>query len=254
MGKAKVLIWDCETAPSLAYVWEKYETNVLWYEREGYMLCFAYKWLGDKRNHIVALPDFKTYKKSPHDDKQLITALHGLFCEAQIIIAHNGDSFDQKIANGRYLYHNFEPPEPYKQIDTLKIARKNFRLNSNKLDDLGNFLGVGRKERTGGVDLWHDVLDGDMKAWARMKRYNRRDVDLLEAVYLKLRPWTQNHPSMNLLESRPNACPKCGGGPMQGRGIRVNKTTLYRQFQCQSCGGWCHSPIADKIIKPNYVN
>ena len=55
---ARVLLYDIETVPNLAYVWGKWEQNVIRFESEWHMLCFAYKWLGEKKTHVVALPDF----------------------------------------------------------------------------------------------------------------------------------------------------------------------------------------------------
>lgn len=250
----KILLWDCETMPNIAAVWGKYEQNVLWYEQEGYMFCFAYKWLDDKRTRVVSLSDFKSYKRSPRDDKPLIEALHALFEEADVIIAHNGDSFDQKVANGRYLIHGITKPIPYKQVDTLKISRKNFKLNSNKLDDLARVLGVGRKERTGGIDLWYDVYHGDPKAIKKMLSYNIQDVNLLERVYLKLRPWADNHPALNVYLGRPDACRNCGGTHVIAKTkYRATNSNLYQYFQCSDCGASLKSRIPEKIEKPLYV-
>ena len=136
--KARILLYDIETSPNLAWVWGKYEQNVIEYDREWHMLCFAYKWLGDRTTHVLSLPDFKTYKRDPEDDKELVAALYALFDEADVVIAHNGDSFDQKKAHARFVYHNMTPPAPYKQIDTKKVAKRYFNFDSNKLDDLGS--------------------------------------------------------------------------------------------------------------------
>lgn len=247
MKKPRIVLWDCETMPNIAAVWGKYEQDVLWYEREGYMFCYAYKILGEARTHVVSLPDFKTYKHNPHDDKELISSLRALFEATDVIIAHNGDAFDQKVANGRFLVHGLNPPEPYKQTDTLKIARRNFKLNSNKLDDLGRVLGVGRKERTGGVDLWYDVYHGDKKAIKKMLSYNKQDVNLLERVYMKLRAWDTNSAPINLYIGRPNACRVCGSEKVQaGMKYRATNTNLYQYFRCGDCGANLKSRLPEK--------
>ena len=253
-GLPRILLYDIETAPPIVAAWERYETNVLWEERPGYMLCYAYKWLGEARTHVVGLPDFKTYKRYPHDDKLLVQSLYELFSEADIIIAHNGDSFDQRTAKARFLKYNLGPPAPFKQIDTLKVSRKHFRLPSHKLDDLAQYLGVKRKIRTGGIDLWYDVTHGDMKAWSKMMRYNQQDVRVLEDVYLKLRPWMSGHPGLNLY-GQPHKCPYCGSGPLQYRGFRLTKTLRYHRLQCQNCGGWSSERESDKtFVKPVLVS
>lgn len=236
--KPRILVYDIETFPNIAAVWGKYEQNVLWYEREGGLASFAYKWLGERKTHIRALPDYRTYKKDKYDDYFLIQELHKLFEESDALIAHNGDNFDQKKVNARILAHGLTPPAPYKQIDTLKVARKNFKLNSNKLDDLAKLLGVGRKERTGGIDLWYDCYYGDVKAWAKMKSYNKQDVVLLEKVYYKLLPWITSHPAMGVLSNKPGTCPKCGKGPLQKRGFNFTTVSTVQRYQCQYCGGW----------------
>ena len=253
----KVLIYDIETSPNLAYVWGKWQQDVIQYQEEWYMLCFAYKWLGNKKTHVVALPDFKLYKRDPTNDYDVVKKLHELYSEADVVVAHNGDSFDQKKSQARMLYHGMHPPESYQQIDTKKVAKRYFNFNSNKLDDLGNTLGVGHKLQTGGFSTWLGCMNGDKKAWDKMKKYNKQDVILLENVYLKLRPWITNHPAYNVLNSRPEACPKCGGTKIHSRGISATRTNSYRRFQCQDCGGWLKSRTPEykqTEEKMKYVN
>ena len=148
----KILYVDIETAPNTSYTWGKWEQNVLSFVRESYLICVSYKWEG-KKTQVKALPDFPTYQTDPYNDKELVKLLYDLFNEADIIIAHNGDKFDIKYANGRFLVHNLYPPTSYRTIDTLKIARQTFKLNSNKLDDLGTVLNLGNKTETGGFKL-----------------------------------------------------------------------------------------------------
>ena len=74
-----------------------------------------------------------------------------MFDEADVVIAHNGDKFDMRKANARFGH--YEPPMPVQQVDTLKVARKYFKFESNKLGDLGEHLGLGNKEVTGGFAL-----------------------------------------------------------------------------------------------------
>lgn len=238
--KTKILFYDIETSPLLGYTWAKYEQNVLDVQREWYVLSFSAKWK-DGGTITKALPDYKLYKKEPHNDRELIKDLWELFNEADIIIGHNSNKFDNKKSNARFIAHGLTPPEPYKTVDTLKVARQHFSFTSNRLDDLGKALGVGRKVKTGGFDLWLRCLAGDMKAWALMKKYNKQDVVLLEKVYLKLRPWATNHPNLSLFEERP-ICPKCGSKKIHFRGYAMTSTSKYRRFQCE-CGGWGRSRV-----------
>lgn len=235
--KPRIALVDIETAPILGYAWQLYETNILKPVRNWYLLSFAVKFLGEKDIDCLALPDFSNWKKDRTDDKQLTQRLHGYFEEADVIVAHNGDEFDIKKANARFLTHGLKPPSPYKTIDTLKIARKHFRFDSNKLSDLAGYLDIGSKVSTGGFSLWEQCMAGDKKAWARMKEYNVHDVELLEAVYLKLRPWAEGHPNLAAYTGD-TACPTCQSGKVQRRGTSVARTQVRQRFHCQSCGAW----------------
>ena len=231
----RILMFDIETAPNLSYTWEKWETNVIEHQRDWYMLSFAYKWLGDSKVHAYALPDFHGYKKDMENDHMLIQKLWDLFNEADIIIAHNGDEFDIKKTNARFLYHGMLPPKQYKTIDTKKVAKSNFKFDSNSLNDLGKQLGVGVKMDTGGFATWKGCMTGNLKAWERMVKYNKVDVELLESVYMKLRPWIKNFPITHVYDG---SCYHCGSNHLQSRGHQVTRTATYKRYQCQDCGAW----------------
>lgn len=248
MSQHQILVLDIEITPSIGYTWGKWEVNVIEFIRNWHLLSFAYKWLGEKTN-VLALPDFKGYKPGC-DDKELLKPLWNLLDEAQIVVAQNGDKFDIRKINTRFLTHNMTPPSPYKTVDTLKIARSKFGFNSNKLDDLGADLGVGRKVKHDGFDLWKGCMAGDMRSWATMKRYNIQDVYLLEKVYLKFRPWHSTHPSV--INDKLKECPKCGHDDLISRGSAYTKTMIYKRFRCNKCGGWSKGVTGERIAR--YAN
>lgn len=228
---------DIETSPVLGYTWGKYQQDVLSVEKDFFVMCFAVKWNDSKKIETYSLPDFKTYKKDHEDDRELMAKMWEILDNADIVVAHNGDKFDIRKINARLIYHGFDSPSPYLTIDTLKVARKYFKFTSNKLDDLGALLGVGRKIHTGGFKLWRDCMLGDMKSYGLMKRYNAQDVKLLYDVYMKLRPWMRNHPNINddLSERK---CPSCGSSKIQSRGSERSKSGVYRRYKCAGCGSW----------------
>ncbi len=234
----KILLFDIETAPNLGYVWGKYDQNVIEFESEWYVLCFAYKWLGDKKTHSHGLPQYKLYAKEKDNDYEVIKKMHELFNEADIVIAHNGNKFDIKKINARFLYHGFNPPKPYAQIDTLLVARRYFAFTSNKLNDLAVLLKLGKKAETGGFELWKNCLYGVESAWTKMLKYCKQDVVLLEKVYLKLLPWIKNHPNVGLLEGNIGTCPNCGSTNGEKRGFRYTTSATYQRIQCKDCTAW----------------
>lgn len=184
----KILLWDIETAPNLAYVWGKYQQDVIAFEKEWELLCYAYKWLGGKNVTCVRRIDFPG-----QSEKQLVASLHSLLTKADIVIHHNGDKFDLKKANAKFLEHGLAPVVPPITVDTYKVAKNQFAFNGNRLDDIAKLLGVGRKVSHPGFEMWKGCLTGDKKSWALMSKYNKRDVEILEKVYRKVLPWVK-HP------------------------------------------------------------
>lgn len=237
-NKARILLFDIETAPNLGYVWGKWEQDVIEFKNNWYILSFSAKWLGESKVTTKGLCDYKGYKKGSEDDSLLVKDLWNLFDKADIIVAHNGDQFDIKKVNTRFLQHGMKPPSIYKTIDTKKIAKRYFNFDSNKLDDLGQYLSVGRKMKHSGFEIWKGCMSGDKKSWREMLSYNKQDVILLENVYLKLRSWITNHPNLNLFNNTTHNCPTCGSNKLQRRGYARNKVTITQRYQCQGCGGW----------------
>lgn len=237
------LLFDVESSPNIAYVWGKYETDALGaFIKERQIISVAWKWLGQPKTHVLALPDLPTYKRNPDDNRGLIVALHELFQKADIVIGHNVDEFDDKMANTDFIKHKLPPPPPHKTVCTLKLAKSRFRFNSNSLDNLGAFLGLGRKVKHEGFGMWEKCLAGDLRAWKRMRLYNVGDVHLLEKVYLALRPWAKNHPDVNA-RSGVDACPKCGSKHLESRGFGLTLHGKYPRFQCKACHGWCRGVL-----------
>src|SRR5580704_8554988 len=236
MTAPKIAFLDIETAPILANIWTLYEANAVWVERDTFLLCFGVKWASEKRVKTFTLPDYPGYKKNKTDDSKLVAELNRILNEADIVVAHNGDSFDVKKINARLAVHGYPPPAPYKTIDTLKIARRNFKFDSNKLDNLGRYLNCGRKIQNMGADLWKRCIAGDPKAWKWMRRYNAQDVLLLERVYEKLKPWARTHPDLRLYAF--GGCPTCRSDNIQRRGVSIARSQRYQRFQCQACASW----------------
>lgn len=254
-SKAKILLIDIETSFMLAGVWGRRDQNISMDQvfQDTYVLTWAAKWLDKKKMMSDALylhP--KTYKKDRTNDRAILETIWKLLDEADYVIGHNGQKFDVPVLNARFIQHGMTPPSPYIVIDTLLMARRRFRFSSNKLDDLGRALKVGRKTDTGGFKLWTDiVMHGDMKAFKHMLAYNKQDVRLLESVYNILKAWDTQHPNTNLLEGDDKLqCNACGSAKLQRRGLARTGANVYQRFQCQDCGAWSRTTKAEKTTKP----
>jgi DNA polymerase III epsilon subunit-like protein len=160
-----------------------------------------------------------------------------LLDQADIVIAHNGDNFDMPNLNTRFLFHGFPPPSYYKTIDTFKVAKAQFGFTHNNLDGIAKFLGIPGKSKTD-FQLWKACMFGDEEALAYMLEYNKQDVIVEEAVYLKLRPYIRNHPNYNLyIDSENPVCPTCGGTHLTHVGYYYyTPTGKYKDYRCDTCG------------------
>lgn len=228
----KVLAIDIETTPNLAHVWGLWQQNVglpqLLESTE--MMCFAAKWLGDPKVR---------FHSTFHDGKEpMVRAAHTLLDEADAVLHFNGKSFDVPHLNREFVEAGIRPPSPYKQIDLMLAAKKAFRFPSNKLQYISTQLGLEGKVQHAGHALWIACMNGDPKAWAQMRKYNRQDVVLLEQLHEKLLPWVDNYPNVALHHDDRGACTRCGSHSVQRRGTVKTAVSTYPRFQCQDCGGW----------------
>lgn len=234
-NQPNILLIDIETAPNVSYTWGKWQQDVIDFKETTYILCFGYKWLGGKTD-VIALPDFRGYKPGGRDEK-LLKILWNLLDRADIVIAHNGISFDIKKIYTRFAQFKMPPPSPFRTVDTLRVCRGVFGFNSNKLDDLGRDLNEGRKIHHEGFPMWLGCMNGEKKWWNKMKRYCAGDIDLLERVYYRIRPFIKNHPNLGMWINK-TVCPNCGSKNLVRRGYRINQTTKYARLCCQACGAW----------------
>ena len=235
--KTRILILDIETSPMKAWVWRRWKENIYLDQtiQEWFMLSWSAKWLGEPETFGCVLTPEEIRKE---DDFRILLELYKALNEADIVVAHNGKHFDIPKINTRFILNNMTPVSPYRQIDTLEVARKQFGFSSNSLDALATFFGFENKDPHD-FKLWKDCLDGDEKALERLLLYNMKDVEILEKIYLKLRPWIKNHPNTNVIEdSDVPSCPVCSATSIALVRDKSYNTQHYKYpvCRCQSCG------------------
>jgi len=240
--KPNILIWDIETSYSVIADFGIGRRNFqISYDNilsEWYIICAAWKWLGEDKVHTVSvLDDPRRFKKNPSDDLFVCKTLHEQLDKADIIVAHNGDKFDTKKCNARLWYHDIPPYSPVRSVDTYKAARNSFNLSSNRLDYLAQFKGFQGKLESKG--LWLRVLQGEKAAIEEMVAYNKVDVDELEKIYLSMRPWIHNHPNLSsYTRGCQPACPRCDSDDLQKRGFAYTNAGKFQRYHCNSCKSW----------------
>lgn len=209
------------------------------------LLCACAKWLGSQHMIEISPEDFSEWH-TPGTQEAMLWKAWNLLDRAEYVIAHNV-SFDTKMLNAFFITNGLPKPSPYRIIDTLRIARQNFRFDSNKLDSLGKFLGVGRKVDHTGIALWMDCYKGDTDAWRHMIEYNVQDVLLLEDVYYKLRPWDKNHPNLSIHFDDEERCGVCLSKDLRDTGkLASTNTSRFPLYQCGGCGAWQRLRYSEK--------
>lgn len=234
----KTIILDIETAPSLAYVWSFWKQNIgedMVVDYGGYIMSCSIKELGS--NDVVYL------ESRSENDKAITKDILKYLDDADFVVAHNGKKFDLPFINARAAIHKLNPPSPYKIIDTLTIAKKEMKFKRNTLSHLAQILDVPLRKlehaKYPGFKLWLGCLNQEEQAWEEMRLYNIMDVEVLEQVYLRLRPWYSSHPNINTgNDNNIMCCPKCGHDDLYKRGFFYTNKGKYQRYSCKSCGGW----------------
>ena len=234
MVKRKRLYFDIETSFNLCAVWSVGHKISVGYEsiiKERAIICICYKFEGsDKVYHL-------TWDKG--NDKKMLQKFAEIINTADEVIGHNSDKFDIKWVRTRCIYHGIPMTHDIKSIDTLKAARGKFRFNSNRLDYLGKYLGLGEKMETGGFSLWKDiVLKNSKKAMNTMVAYCKQDVLLLEKIFQKINPYIPVKTNAAVMfERKPLTCPECLGEHTVINKHKISAAGMRTVvMQCRDCG------------------
>jgi DNA polymerase III epsilon subunit-like protein len=231
--KRKRLYFDIEVSANVGLFWQsgyKLQIGTENIIKERAIICICYKWEEDKDVYYL-------HWDRKQDDKKLLQEFIQVANEADELVGHNGDKFDLAWIRTRCLLHRIEMFPQYNTIDTLKIARSKFRFNSNRLDYIGKFLGLGQKIHTD-FNLWKDImLNNDKLALDKMIDYCIQDVVLLEKVHKELNNHipANTHYGVIFGEGR-GSCPECGSDDIIRSSKRVTASGLVKiQYKCKTC-------------------
>jgi DNA polymerase elongation subunit (family B) len=242
MTKRKRLFFDIEVSANLALIWQTgYKLNVGPESiiKERAIICICYKWEDSKEIHSLQW-DYK------QNDKRMLEAFINVINEADEAIGHNGDRFDLSWIRTRCLFHGIDMFPKYTTIDTLKIARQKFKFNSNKLNYIADFLGIGEKIKTD-YSLWKNImLHKDPKAMADMIKYCKKDVILLEKVYKELSKHIENRTHYGVIFGQDRgSCQECGSNELRIQNRRILASGIKKiMYKCNICGK--HTTRTDK--------
>ena len=106
--KPRIISFDLEVSPALGYFYPPtWETRILETVHRQKLMSFAWnvvgetvkkkidgEWVKVPKVHALNLSARKGYKKGDQDDKWLVTELHKVLSEADILLGQNSDQFD----------------------------------------------------------------------------------------------------------------------------------------------------------------
>jgi hypothetical protein len=225
-------------------VYGKFPERIVAWDMFNVLMSFAWQWEDEKTIHCKALPDFPLYKKDPENPVELVHFLHKLLETPSIIVGHNIRQFDLRRSDAYFIRYGLKKPRNrYVTIDTL-VEGKKIGFPGHSLEDLGIYLGVGKKKghHSG---LWQDAfVNHDMKAWHDMKVYNKGDIELTRAVEQKLDKFVHHRPNANVIID--GVCPRCGSEDLIKKGLLYSATFggLVQGFKCTFCGA---RPTEEKL-------
>lgn len=243
------LFWDIETSPNIVLSWRVgYKVNLdpdnILKERK--IICIGYKWEGSRKVTVL-------HWDENQDDKKMLTEFLEVANSADELVHQNGDQFDLPWFRTRCIFHGLQCMPDYKTADTLQWAKRKFYFNSNKLDYIAKYLGLGQKVKTG-FDLWKSiVLDRCPKALHKMVTYCAHDVELLERVWHRLRLFVTPKTHAGVVAGRSKyTCAHCGSEDVRKSKTKITAAgTKQHQMQCKKCGGYY--TISD-IVFQEYVS
>ncbi len=230
---SKIMFFDIETTPNVVYSWRVGTKITILPEnivQERKIICICYKYEGEKKIHSLEWD-------SKHCDKAMLKEFGELLRDCDVAIGHNGDRFDIPWVKTRNMLHKLPPITNLLSVDTLKLSRSNFNFNSNKLSYIADYLGLSKKGNPGGMQTWIDLMNGQKAAMARMVKYCKQDVTVLEDVYNTIKPYVNHLPFSNavLKGGKREDCPMCASKENTRYGTITNKIGKYQKYKCASC-------------------
>lgn len=233
----KVLLLDIECSMAKFYGYGLFDQNIPIQHiiEHPRMIAFTAKWYGKKKMYA-----FSEYHQSRDE---MLQEMHRLLDEADVVIGYNSKNFDIKWINSEFAVEGMKPPSPYKQIDIMQEAKRNFRFISRKLDYLADRILDDKKIDYSMAKMWVTVDNPATddktrkREWDAMMKYAKKDTALLEPLLEELLPWIKMpHP----VRSQPGvtSCIACGGEDLRPRGKALTLSGSYERLRCESCGKW----------------
>lgn len=242
----KILFFDIETSALMSEHFGLFKQNIGLSQiaRDWSVLSWAAKWMHEDEVMYMDIRDqfdgsANSILNQP-DDSVMLKAIWELLNEADILVGQNNVRFDNKKLNARFIQSGLQPYKPVKNIDTLLIAKKHFGFTSNKLTYMTDKLCTKYKKldhgKFAGMELWLQCIRGNPEAWDEMEEYNKYDVLSLEELTMKLAPWSNAIPNLDLYHNAEENICLCGNTEWEHAGYSYTGLSKFHTHKCTKCG------------------
>ena len=124
------------------------------------------------------------------DDRELVKQVCKLVRDHDIVVAHNGSRFDLPMLRTRALRWGLSPLKEVKLVDPCSIAWRKFKLRSNSLGRIADFVGIKDKKTPLDMSVWADVmLNGCPKGMNLIVAHCEADIRVLRGVLDFVKPF-----------------------------------------------------------------
>lgn len=233
----KILVYDIETTPVLAWVWrcgEQYVGHNQLHEDFNLtkIICITYRWNYENKAKALVF-DLETL-----DDTEIIKDFDDILKQADVIIGKNNNKFDDKHINMRRFMNGLPPlPDWSRHSDDLeKQMRKHFNMQSYSLDYFAKVTGGEGKIKMCLDDWIQIVLHKNKSRLAKMVKYGKKDADDTMELIEKVRPYVTfkynfaaHHGDLR--------CTSCGSEDIIKNGTRLVGSLRKQRWACNNCGG-----------------
>jgi len=233
----KRLFYDIETSFCKGHFWRPgYGQNILPHQITDYakIISIHWKWEGKDKVHNL---DWGLKKQC---DKKMLEIFVKEMEKADEIITHNGKRFDTPWIRTRCVKHGIPISHVYNEMDTYKWCKKYLNLPSNSLAEACKYFNLEAKKDAGGIKTWIDVIYKKSKeSLKHLLYYGDGDIISLEALFHKLRPYTNPNMHYSVLKGGNKfECPECSGLGKWHKTYTTRAGTIQHYMLCRDkkCG------------------
>lgn len=180
--------------------------------------------------------------------RRFLRNVHRLVSQADIIVGHNILGADLPwLAGDLHIEAGLPPLPPRKTVDTLQVLRKQFKSGApfKSLDAFCQVVGIPAKsDKYDREAMERAVTQKSVDDRERLVAYCSGDVLATQGLYDWLRPYINNHPTLEVDgKDRLTVCHRCGHDTTPIPRRYIANLISYSMRKCDHCGGYSRISI-----------